>query len=529
MSLPSSRSERPTSFVLWVLFVLTVAFFCLGNQQLLLIDRDEPRFAEAAREMMQRADRTAPEFVVASGEDRSSFLQWIEAQWLGLAGGRRPRTDWIVPTFNGGARYDKPPLIYWMQIACYRWLGDNEFAARLPAAFCMGAVAVVLVLWGSALASRATGLLAALIFVTCLQVFVHGRAAVADPPLILWVVVAAWSGWEWLRLPQKLLPGLCFWGALALGFLAKGPIAWVPVGMVGWAAWKRRSAQRSALEARLPGAWDWGGGVLVMFGLVSLWGVPALLLTHGEFASVGLGKHVVGRSLGSMEGHGAKHFWGYLVSLPAYFLLVFPSFAPWSFWLPAAWRSHWRRPTPETAYLMSGVVLVFVIFTLSRTKLPHYTLPAFPFLALLLALWWRENKPASTAFRVVKWTGAIFAFIALCAFPLVRKLSVTELILDKVRPELSAATAVALVGYEEPSLIWGLRKTVSGYVEKIAPEQVAEWLQKPGPRVCILKREEVDGLRLVADQTPPVRFEAEGLNLAKGRRVSLVALVAVRQ
>jgi hypothetical protein len=178
---------------------------------------------------------------------------------------------------------------------------------------------------------------------------------------------------------------------------------------------------------------------------------------------------------------------------------------------------------------MSGVVLVFVIFTLSRTKLPHYTLPAFPFLALLLALWWRENKPASTAFRVVKWTGAIFAFIALCAFPLVRKLSVTELILDKVRPELSAATAVALVGYEEPSLIWGLRKTVSGYVEKIAPEQVAEWLQKPGPRVCILKREEVDGLRLVADQTPPVRFEAEGLNLAKGRRVSLVALVAVRQ
>jgi 4-amino-4-deoxy-L-arabinose transferase-like glycosyltransferase len=528
MPLPTSPSERPASFVLWMLFILIVAFFCLGNQQLLLIDRDEPRFAEAAREMMQRADGTAPEFVAAPGEGVSLVPQWIEAQWLALTGGHRLRTDWIVPTFNGVARYDKPPLIYWMQIACYRCLGDNEFAARLPAAFCMGAVAVVLVLWGSALASRATGLLAALIFVTCLQVFVHGRAAVADPPLILCVVVAAWSGWEWLRLPQKRLPGLCFWGALALGFLAKGPIAWVPIGMVGWAAWKRRGAQRSALEAHLPGALDWGCGALLMLGLVSLWGVPALMLTHGEFASVGLGKHVVGRSLGSMEGHGAKHFWGYLVSLPAYFLLVFPSFAPWSFWLPAAWRSHWRRPTPETAYLMSGVVLVFVIFTLSRTKLPHYTLPAFPFLALLLALWWRQHQSAGVAFRVVKWTGTVFVLVALCVFPLVRKFSVTELILEKVRPELGPATAVALVGYEEPSLIWGLRKTVSGYIEKIAPDQVAEWLQKPGPRVCILKREEADAIRFGAGQSPPARFDAEGLNLAKGRRLGLVALVAAR-
>jgi 4-amino-4-deoxy-L-arabinose transferase-like glycosyltransferase len=528
MAFSTSHSERPSLFVLGVLFVLTVGFFCLGNQQLLLIDRDEPRFAEASREMMQRADRSAPEFVANPGEAVPPTLQWLEAQWLGMTGGWKPRTDWIVPTFNGVARYDKPPLIYWMQIACYRWLGDNEFAARLPAAFCMGAVAVVLVLWGSTLASRATGFLAALIFVTCLQVFVHGRAAVADPPLILCVLLAAWSGWEWLRLPGKLVPGLCFWGALGLGFLAKGPIAWVPVGMVAWAAWRRRGAQRSALEARLPGALDWAAGVLLMLGLVGLWGVPALVLTHGEFASVGLGKHVVGRSLGSMEGHGAKHFWGYLVSLPAYFLLVFPSFAPWSFWLPAAWRGHWRRPTPETAYLMSGVIVVFVVFTLSRTKLPHYTLPAFPFLALLLALWWRENKPASAAFRVVKWTGVVLVLVPLCLFPLVRNLSVTERILDKVRPELSAATAVALVGYEEPSLIWGLRTTVSGYIEKIAPEQVAEWLRRPGPRVCILKREEADGLLLGADESTPLRLEAVGLTLANGKRLALVALVAGR-
>jgi hypothetical protein len=172
------------------------------------------------------------------------------------------------------------------------------------------------------------------------------------------------------------------------------------------------------------------------------------------------------------------------------------------------------------------VVLVFVIFTLSRTKLPHYTLPAFPFLALLVALWWRENKPASVAFRVAKWTAVVFTLVPLCIFPFIRQLSVTELLLEKVRPELSASTAVALVGYEEPSLVWGLRKTVSGYMEKVAPEQVSEWMQKPGPRVCILRKEEVSALQPFGDGTSPTRFEAEGWNFAKGKRLTLVALVS---
>jgi 4-amino-4-deoxy-L-arabinose transferase-like glycosyltransferase len=522
------RSERPSHLALCLLFGLTVVLFCLGNQTLPLIDRDEPRFAEAAREMMQRADQAAPAFHVAPPEEPSAVVRWLESSYASLLGGRLPRTDWIVPTFNGAARYDKPPLVYWLQIACYRLLGDNEFASRLPAAVCMGATALALALWGSSLASRATGYLAALIFVTCVQVFVHGRAAVADPPMVLCVVLAAWSGWEWLRHPRKRVLALGFWGALALGFLAKGPIAWIPICMVGWAAWRSRSAVAGAAATPQPGGVDWGAGVLFMLLLVCLWGVPALVLTHGEFASVGLGKHVVARSLVSMEGHGAKNFLGYVASLPFYFLTLLPSFAPWSYWLPAAWRFHWRRPTPETSYLMSGVLLVFGIFTLSRTKLPHYTLPAFPFLALLLALWWRENKPASLSLRVGKITLVVFALVPVFVFPLLRELSVTEALLDQVRPALTASSAVALVGYEEPSLIWGLRGSVTAYVEKISPEQVAEWLGKPGSRVCILKKEEADALPPGAGGASPKRFEAAGWNFAKGQRLTLVALVSAR-
>ena len=522
------RSERPSTLALCVLFCLTVVLFCLGNQNLPLIDRDEPRFAEAAREMMQRADRNVPAFQVAPPEHPAALVRWLKSSWTGVLGERLPRTDWIVPTFNGVARYDKPPLIYWLQVACYRLLGDNEFASRLPAAVCMGATALVLALWGSALASRAAGYLAAFIFVTCVQVFVHGRAAVADPPMVLCVVLSAWCGWEWLHRPEKRVLALGFWGALALGFLAKGPVAWIPLGMVGWAAWQRRGSLKTTVAAPLPNGLDWTAGALLMLGLVCLWGVPALVLTHGEFAAIGLGKHVVARSLVSMEGHGAKNFLGYVASLPFYFLTLFPSFAPWSFWLPAACRFHWRQPTPETRYLMSGVLLVFAIFTLSRTKLPHYTLPAFPFLALLLALWWRENRPASLSLRVGKITLAVFVLVPLLVFPLLRTLSVTEAILAQVRPELASATAVALVGYEEPSLIWGLRGSVSGYVERVAPGQVAEWLAKPGLRVCILKKEEAEALPPSGTIGSAKRLEAAGWNFAKGQRLTLVALVAAR-
>ena len=97
----NSRTARAPVAFSGVLAVLTLILLCIGNHSLPLIDRDEPRFAEASREMLQNG-------------------------------------DWILPRFNNQPRYDKPPLIYWMQAASYRALGQNTFAARLPSAACRG-------------------------------------------------------------------------------------------------------------------------------------------------------------------------------------------------------------------------------------------------------------------------------------------------------------------------------------------------------------------------------------------------------
>jgi hypothetical protein len=83
----------------------------------------------------------------------------------------------------------------------------------------------------------------------------------------------------------------------------------------------------------------------------------------------------------------------------------------------------------------------------------------------------------------------------------------------------TAETAVALVDFQEPSLVWGVRGFVNGYLEVISADQVSEWLARPGLRVCILTEE--------SSQKRPgtwSQIQASGWNFAKGKRIALVAL-----
>src|SRR5437870_1594329 len=185
-----------------VLFVGCLLFHLAGTWSLPLIDRDEPRFAEAAREMRERA-------------------------------------DFVVPFFNNQFRFDKPPLTYWFQVASYRVFGENDFAARFPTAVAAALVALVLFGWGKQVRDEHTGWWAAIIFTLSLQTFMHGKAAVADMWLVLFMTTAHWSGYELLQEPldhRPLAPAhsavapyqqtrwwWVFYVSLAFGFLAKGP------------------------------------------------------------------------------------------------------------------------------------------------------------------------------------------------------------------------------------------------------------------------------------------------------------------
>lgn len=324
----------------WLLTLLVFLLLVPGTSVVPLIDRDEPRFATATREMIQR-------------------------------------DDWIVPTFNGHERFDKPVLTYWLMRGGYSIFGFTEFGARLHAI--LATLALVLLTWwvGRRWFSNAVGLWSAVMLASCLQVYIHGRLALADMPMVACVMLACVALKELLEAaqPVKFYQDGWWWAlylSLGFGFLAKGPIVFaVPVLALlifRFVLWRH------------PLAWSRLGllpGLLLTLLIMASWGLPALFVTDGRFWKVGMGEHVVQRGFDRFNGRGYSPFF-YVGTSP---ISLFPWIALLGF-LPWVVRRTWSF---QTAWLVCWLVAPYLIFTAYATQLPHYVLPAFPALFLLLA------------------------------------------------------------------------------------------------------------------------------------------------
>lgn len=335
----------------WVwLTLIVLAVLLPGSATLPLLDRDEPRFAAATREMQER-------------------------------------DDWFVPTFNGDYRFDKPILIYWLMRGGYALAGVSELGARLPSIAAALALVLLTAAAGRQWFDARTGFIAGAALATCLQFFIHGRLALADMVMIACVTLAQIALARLLLDPDTPTPAAdpaasaktarrwwwALWLGLAAGFLAKGPIAWaVPalsLILFRWVFW-RKPLPWSRLRA-LP-------GLGLALALIAAWGVPALIFTHGDFFRVGIGKHVVDRGL---DGFNARSY-----SVFFYFKTAPLSLFPWVVLLPLVWLGARRRWSANVAWLACWALAPFIIFTPYATQLPHYVMPGYPALFLLLAL-----------------------------------------------------------------------------------------------------------------------------------------------
>jgi len=466
------------------------------------------------------------------------------------------RGNYIVPYFNNQLRLDKPPLTYWSQVASYHIFGENDFAARFPSAIAAALTALSIFLWGHRIGGEKLGWWAAIIFTLSLQTFVHAKAAVADMWLVLFVTIGHWAGYELFRgqtpnqrvaicrLPWTIWKSLflVFYLSLALGFLAKGPIAWTPlltVAVVIMYTGNWQIARRFKLV----------GGVLLMLVIVALWGIPALIQTHGEFFSIGIGRHVIGRSLTTMEGHGASSLGMYALLLPFYFVMVFISFFPWSIKLPwligklwgkeKAGLLHLRQGYGRQAaanndgvlvdiYLLAGITVVFVIFTLVSTKLPHYTLPAFPLLALLLARHWLQGTATESRRSVFATiaivTASTWIAIALTVPPMVARFFPAYQLFEVSRASLQPNMQFVAVDFQEPSLVWYFRSRVQRFLTPLNKRRAADFMSASDARFVVLPTP-VAG-EIFAN--PPANwrfFTVSGFNIAKGKRVDLTLVL----
>ena len=228
------------------------------------------------------------------------------------------------------------------------------------------------------------------------------------------------------------------------------------------------------------------------------------------------------------QGHGASTFFTYLLWIPFYLLTFWISTLPWSPLLVMnARRLRAAAPLDWTdRYLVGNAALVFVVFSLMVTKLPHYTLPAFPFLAVLFGRRWMQAGLAPRMpVRTLVIFGLAFALVTLVAVPLLlargANPSAVAILVKKAGANLTPETKVAMADFQEPNVVWETRHEVNAPVETISVKQIGDFLGRPGSRAVVVSSKALAGVDLRGTD----RYEARGLNAARLKKVDLVLVV----
>ena len=402
-----------TELLLLVACCAFLLFYGLGSFGLL--GADEPRYAQVAREMLNRG-------------------------------------DWVTPTLNGKPWLEKPPLYYWQAMLSYRIArslspttdGVTEQTARLP-----GAIDAALMIAAIYLFLRrrkpnderpSIELDAALITASSAGIIGFAHAASTDMPLTATFTIAmlAWYAWYESRRKSNLA---IFYLCLALGALAKGPIApaLAAVIVILFAVAKR--------DWKLIPHTLWLPGIALFFAVALPWYI-AVQLRNPDFFRVFILEHNLARFSTNVYHH-PQPFWFYI---PVFLLAAMP----WAIWLILAvierlrliWHERSEAFTSSedswALFLLLWMILPILFFSLSQSKLPGYILPAVPASALLVAEYLADRReqhsrisfPAAVAHAV---SCGILIFAALSAASLAYTHHLT------LAPGIRFAAAVSLI------------------------------------------------------------------------------------
>lgn len=390
---------------------LLLAGFCAflffyGLAQFGLIGADEPRYAQVAREMLERR-------------------------------------DWITPTLGGQPWLEKPPLYYWQAIVAYKVLGISDFAARLPSAF--DATLLVLAIYfflrrilpGSELDGT-------LIVASCAGMIGYARAASTDMPLAAAFGIGMLAWWCWREQKKKIFLAAFFF-FVALGMLAKGPVAPFLAGavIVLYAIAVR--------EFRLIRRTLWLPGIL-LFCFIALPWYFAVQMRNPQFFREFFLEQNLGRFSQNIYHH-VQPFWYYL---PVTLLAL----VPWTVYVIAAlvhpvrvWSGRKLALKEEESgsgklaqFACCWLIVPVLFFSMSQSKLPGYILPAIPAGGLLLAIYLLELLEGDEFRTAPKVLLVLHAIIA--SAPIVPALLIAYLVTQHGLPRgqpLFVALAIAVV------------------------------------------------------------------------------------
>jgi 4-amino-4-deoxy-L-arabinose transferase-like glycosyltransferase len=389
-----------------ILALLCLMLWLPGILSLPALDRDESRFAQASRQML----------------DSGNFIDI---------------------RFGQEARYKKPVGIYWAQAAATAVAGHIQniegdhshiWTYRLPSLI-GGIAAAWLTYWVGAAFGAEVGFVAALLM--GFSVLLTAEASIATTDAVLLAAILGVQG-VLMRVYRAAREGgqvsirtvLWGWASFAIAVLVKGPVV---VGVAGatiaillaWDFWDRRRAkpaEANGAPAPEQNIFRWLKDTRPLLGLplvlviVAPWLIAIGFESQGAFFQQSLGHDFAAKLVSGQESHGAP---------PGYYILL-SAVAFWPgilFLLPAIGMAVTRTKEPATRFLLAWAAGFWLICEIVPTKLPQYVLPAYPALAVLTGLW-LLSEPAKNApnwRRVLPYiSGAQFVIglAALCAAPI---------------------------------------------------------------------------------------------------------------
>jgi len=341
---------------LLLVFCFALFFVNLGRWD--LWNPDEPRYAQVAREMIQRG-------------------------------------DWILMHFNGEVYADKPPLFFWLiGLSSFLWKGFTSFSVRFPAALFGTLTVWVTFLIGKGLFTHRTGFLSGLILATSFQFIYLSTRANMDTTLTFFIVTSLFCFFRWYRklpsLDSSSIYG--FYIGMALATLVKGPVGFILPLLISL--------------TYLVVLKDWNGikkmrllpGMTLCMAIIFSWYLPALLKGGETFLRETLVLHTMDRFA-----KGSSH-----IRPIYYYLYNFPiDFSPWILFLPGAilhlYSKEMKNDRKEFFFLWIWFLVVFLFFSISKGKRGLYLLPLFPAASVLVGKLWDDYIASSFESFRCKW------------------------------------------------------------------------------------------------------------------------------
>ena len=325
-----------------LLILLCLALYLPGLTGLPPVDRDESRFAQASKQMIETG-------------------------------------DYVRIEFQNESRAKKPAGIYWLQVAAAGLTRHPEaiWSYRLPSV--LGSILAVLFTFafGQRLVGRLAALFGASLLAACCLLVYEAHQAKTDA-FQLAAVVLAQGALALFYLERDKRPGwgpaMAFWLGQALGILIKGPVVpMITVLTIVTLSLSDRSVAWLKGLRPLP-------GLLLVAALVGPWAWAISHATQGQFLGTAVKTDLMSKLLGAQEAHGGAPGTYLALAMATLWpgsLLAVPA-------LPMAWK---RRGETAIRFLLAWIVPNWLMFEAIPTKLPHYILPVYPGLALLAGLW----------------------------------------------------------------------------------------------------------------------------------------------